>query len=226
METRETITLSGADLLWRAKGNAVLPVLERYADGSFRSELIATGDKRAREQVTAVRVVEYAVADPGRPGAETTRYRLLTTIADPAAAPADELAALYAQRWEIESAFDELKTHQAGPKVVLRSRTPDGVRQEAYGYLCVQYAIRALMHAAGDDAGVDPDRISFTRSLPWSARSGRSAPNCCPDGGCAPLLGSSNARWATTASSGPSIVPGHTRTSPSRRRSVSSPLPN
>ena len=117
-------TASGADLLWRAKGNAVLPVLERFSDGSFRSELVATGDKRAREQVTAVRVIEYAIDDPGRAGAEDTRYRLLTTIADPAAAPADELAALYAQRWEIESAFDELKTHQRGPKVVLRSKTP------------------------------------------------------------------------------------------------------
>ncbi len=168
-----TAAASGADLLWRAKDNAVLPVLERFPDGSFRSELIATADRRARTQVTAVRVVEYAVADPGRPGAETTRYRLLTTIADPAAAPADELAALYAERWEIESAFDELKTHQRGPKVVLRSGTPEGVRQEAWGYLCVHYAIRALMHAAGDDAGVDPDRISFTRSLRAARRSVR-----------------------------------------------------
>ena len=179
---------SGADLLWRAKGNALLPVLERHADGSFRSELVATGDKRAREHVLAVRVVEYAIDDPGRAGAEGTRYRLLTTIATPAAAPADELAALYAQRWEIESAFDELKTHQRGPKVVLRSKTPDGVRQEAYGYLCVHYAIRALMHAAGDDAGVDPDRISFTRSLRAARRSVRTGaghrpapPRRCPD---------------------------------------------
>ena len=164
---------SGADLLWRAKGNAVLPVLERFPDGSFRSELVATADKRTRAQMTAVRVVEYALADPGRPGAETTRYRLLTTIADPERAPAGELAALYAQRWELETTFDELNTHQRGVKVVLRSRTPEGVRQEAYGYLCVHYAIRALMHAGGDDAGVDPDRISFTRSLRAARRSVR-----------------------------------------------------
>jgi hypothetical protein len=171
---------SGAGLLWRAKGNAVLPVLERFSDGSFRSELVATGDRRAREQVTAVRVIEYAIDDPGRAGAEDTHYRLLTTIADPAAAPAGELAALYAQRWEIESVFDELKTHQRGPKVVLRSKTPDGVRQEAYGYLCVHYAIRALMHAAGDDAGVDPDRISFTRSLRAARRSVRTQRGTAP----------------------------------------------
>jgi len=156
---------TGADLLWRAKGNAVLPVLERLPDRSFRSEIVATADKRTRADVRPVRVVEYTVDDPGRPGAEETTYRLLTTIIDAAAAPADELAALYAERWEIESTFDELKTHQRGPRVVLRSKTPDGVRQEVYGYLCVHYAIRALMATVADDAGVDPDRISFTRSI-------------------------------------------------------------
>jgi hypothetical protein len=137
---------TGADLLWRAKGNAVLPVLERLPDGSFRSELVATPDKRTRANVQDVRVVEYAIDDPGRPDAKGTRYRLVTTITDPELAPADELAVLYAQRWEIESAFDELKTHQRGPRVVLRSRTPAGVYQEAWGYLCVHYAIRALIH--------------------------------------------------------------------------------
>ncbi len=164
---------SGADLLWRAKGNAVLPVLERHADGSFRSELVASPDQRAREHVLAVRVVEYAVADPGRPQTETTRYRLVTTILDPAAAPADELAALYAQRWEIESAFDELKTHQRGPRVVLRSRTPAGVYQEAWGYLCVHYAIRVLIHTAAGHGDLDPDRISFTSALHATRRSVR-----------------------------------------------------
>jgi hypothetical protein len=117
---------TGADLLWRAKTNAVLPVLERLPDGSFRSELVATADKRTREHVQGVRVVEYAIDDAGRAGASGARYRLVTTITDSAKAPADELAALYAQRWEIESIFDELGTHQRGPRVVLRSRTPDG----------------------------------------------------------------------------------------------------
>ena len=179
---------SGADLLWRARGNAVLPVLERFPDGSFRSELVAAPDKRAREQVAPVRVVEYAIEDPGRPQAEETRYRLVTTILDPERAPAGELAALYAQRWEIESAFDELKTHQRGPKVVLRSKTPEGVRQEAWGYLCVHYAIRALMHAAGDDAGVDPDRISFTRSLRAARRSVRTQQGSAPQKLAAALM--------------------------------------
>lgn len=164
---------SGADLLWRAKGNAVLPVLERLPDGSFRSELVASTDKRAREDVLTVRVIEYALDDDGRPAAAGTTYRLVTTLLDPAAAPADELAALYAQRWEIESIFDELKTHQRGPRAILRSRTPEGVYQEAWGYLCVHYALRALIHAAADSGQLDPDRISFTKAMHAARRSVR-----------------------------------------------------
>jgi hypothetical protein len=164
---------TGADLLWRAKSNAVLPVLERLADGSFRSELVASTDKGRRDDVLSVRVVEYTIDDAGRPAAAETRYRLVTTILDPATAPASELAALYAQRWEIESIFDELKTHQRGPRVILRSRTPDGVYQEAWGYLCVHYALRVLIHAAADHGDIDPDRISFTKALHTARRSVR-----------------------------------------------------
>jgi hypothetical protein len=162
---------TGADLLWRAKGNAVLPVLERHPDGSFRSELIASTDKYRREDVLPVRVIEYGINDEGRRGATGTKYRLLTTILDPDQAPAEELAALYAQRWEIESILDELKTHQRGPRVILRSRTPEGVYQEAWGYLCVHYALRALIHAAADDHDLDPDRISFTKAIHAARRS-------------------------------------------------------
>ena len=164
---------TGAALLWRAKNNAVLPVLETLPDGSFVSELVATPDKYRREDVLAVRVVEYAIDDEGRPGAVGTTYRLLTTILDPTQAPADELAALYAQRWEIESIFDELKTHQRGPRVILRSRTPEGVYQEAWGYLCVHYALRALIHDAANRGDLDPDRISFTKALHAARRSVR-----------------------------------------------------
>jgi len=162
---------TGAALVWRAKGNAVLPVLQRHPDGSFRSELVASPDKRSRTDVLAVRVIEYAIDDDGRPGTTGTTYRLITTILDPAEAPASELATLYAQRWEIESIFDELKTHQRGPRVILRSRTPEGVYQEAWGYLCVHYALRALIHAAADDNDLDPDRISFTKAIHAARRS-------------------------------------------------------
>jgi len=89
----------------------------------------------------------------------------------PGAGPADELAALSAQRWEIESIFDELNTHQRGPRLILRSRTPEGVYQGAWGYLCVHYALRALIHGAAHDHDLDPDRISFTAALHAARRS-------------------------------------------------------
>ncbi len=154
---------SGAALLWRTKSNHRLAVTERLDDGSYLSQLHASNDRR-REHGVAVRVVEYEIEDPGRPANEV-RYRLLSTILDPDLAPASELGPLYAQRWEFESALDELKVHQRGPRVVLRSKTPDGVTQEVYGHLCVHYAIRWLMHTIALESGHDPDRISFTRTL-------------------------------------------------------------
>jgi hypothetical protein len=101
-----------------------LPVLEAFADGSYLSQLTAVTDRRHGVAPTVVRVVEYRLDDPGRPKAKGQVYRLLTTILDPNAAPAAELAALYHQRWEVEGLLDELKTHQRGPGVVLRSKTP------------------------------------------------------------------------------------------------------
>src|SRR5659263_585982 len=98
-------------------------------------------------------------------------YRLLTTILDHREAPAAELAAAYAQRWEIETAFDELKTHQRGPRAVLRSKSPDLVTQEIWGHLCCHYAIRTLMFDAAEHAGHDPDRVSFVAALRISRRS-------------------------------------------------------
>lgn len=93
---------TGADLFWRATGNAVLPVLERFPDDSFRSEMVASDDKHHCERAAIVRVIEYAIVDPGRPEAEETRYRLVPTILDPAVAPVADLAAWYAERWEFE----------------------------------------------------------------------------------------------------------------------------
>lgn len=161
---------TGAELVWRTKANHVLPVLERLADDSYRSEIYAFEDRHRHRAPVAVRVVEYEITDAARP-ANDTRYRLLTTILEPERAPADELAALYAQRWEFENALDELKVHQRGPRLVLRSKQPDGVRQEAYAYLCLHYAIRWLMHAVAVEAGHDPDRLSFTRTLRVARRS-------------------------------------------------------
>lgn len=148
---------TGADLLWRARSDAVLPVHTLLPDGSYLSAIFA--DKHHRGEGVAVRVIEYTLAG------QDTVYRLTTTILDPDAAPAAELAALYAQRWEFESTLDELKTHQGGPRLVLRSQHPEGVKQEIYGFLLVHHAIRVLMHQAAQAAGHDPDRISFTRAL-------------------------------------------------------------
>jgi hypothetical protein len=107
----------------------------------------------------------WSITSRTRPSRRPAPYRLVTTILDPDAAPAVELAALYAQRWELETALDELKTHQRGPNLVLRSKTPEGVEQEVWGMLLVHYAIRQLMHQAALDGEVDPDRVSFVRSL-------------------------------------------------------------
>ncbi|MEY9937600.1 IS4 family transposase [Streptacidiphilus sp. MAP5-3] len=154
----------GADLLWRIKATAVLPVREELPDGSYLSDIVAARDHRKRTDPTVVRVIEYTLDDPGRPQYPAP-YRLITTILDHEEAPASELAALYQERWEIETTLDELKTHQRGPATVLRSRSPDGVEQEVWAHLLVHHAIRQLMHTAAQDLGSDPDRLSFTRSL-------------------------------------------------------------
>lgn len=92
-------------------------------------------------------------------------YRLVTTLLDPAVAPGEELAALYHERWEIETALDELKTHLRGAQLVLRSKTPDLVRQECYGLLLAHFALRGLMHEAAVKVDADPDRLSFLHAV-------------------------------------------------------------
>ena len=154
---------SGADLLWRAKKNVILPCEQRLPDGSYRSRIYPTPrDRRHGTGGVTVRVIEYTLE--GVPDAEPL-YRLVTTIRDPAAAPAAELAALYPQRWEIETALDEFKTHLRGPRIVLRSKTPALVQQEFYGLLLAHFAIRGLMHEAALKGDVDPDQLSFTHAV-------------------------------------------------------------
>lgn len=155
---------TGADLLWRVKSSAVLPVIKQLRDGSYLSHIYAARDKHRHADPITVRVVEYTM--PG----QATLYRLISTILDPDDAPALDLAALYTQRWEIETSLDELKTHQGQPGMILRSQTPTGVEQEIYGFLLVHYAIRTLMHHAAASADIDPDRLSFTRTLRLARR--------------------------------------------------------
>jgi hypothetical protein len=154
---------TGADLLWRIKKNLRLPREQQLPDGSYLSRVYASEkEQRHRENGIVVRVIDYRLE--GISGAEPI-YRLLTTILDHKAAPAAELAALYHERWEIETALDELKTHLRGSRIVLRSKTPDLVRQEFYGLMMAHFAIRGLMHEAALAADVDPDRLSFLHAV-------------------------------------------------------------
>jgi Insertion element 4 transposase N-terminal/Transposase DDE domain len=154
---------TGAELLWRIKKNLRLPCEKRLPDGSYLSRIYASPkEQRHGQNGVVVRVVEYRLE--GIPGAEPI-YRLLTTILDHEAAPATELAALYHERWEIETALDELKTHLRGSRIVLRSKTPDLVRQEFYGLMMAHFAVRGLMHEAALRADEDPDRLSFLHAV-------------------------------------------------------------
>jgi hypothetical protein len=154
---------NGADLLWRVKKNLVLPRETQLPDGSYLSRIYPSQkDRRSEENGVVVRVIEYTLE--GIPGAEPL-YRLITTILDYDKAPATELAAVYHERWEIETSFDELKTHLRGARIVLRSKRPDLVRQEFFGLLLAHFAIRSLMHEAALEADEDPDRISFIHAV-------------------------------------------------------------
>ena len=154
---------TGADLLWRVRKNARLEVDKRLADGSYLSRIYSsTSDRRNQQNAIVVRVIEYRLKDVA--GAEPI-YRLITTVLDPKLAPAKELAALYQERWEIETALDELKTHLRGAQIVLRSKTPELVQQEFYGLLMAHFAIRGLMHEAALQADEDPDRLSFVHAV-------------------------------------------------------------
>jgi hypothetical protein len=152
-----------ADLLWRVRKNIFLPCEKRLPDGSYLSRIYGSQqDQRRERNGVVVRVVEYRLE--GVEGAEPL-YRLASTILDHERAAATELAALYHERWEIETAFDELKTHLRGAQIVLRSKTPDLVRQEFYGLLMAHFAVRGLMHEAALSVDEDPDRLSFLHAV-------------------------------------------------------------
>ena len=176
---------TGAALCWRAPGQLKLPVLEVLADGTYLSVVIDSGIQgRRREAIWAaaragqqfdtarariVRVVEYDVPDRGDP-AKRELIALLTTIIDPRDATAEELAYAYHQRWEQETSIDQVKTHLRGSGRILRSKSPDLVYAEIYGYLLVHYAISALIGRAATNAAIDPDRVSYTRTLRLARR--------------------------------------------------------
>jgi hypothetical protein len=176
----KTAGATGAQLLWRVKAGLTLPVIRMLGDGSYSSVLInpkirgtarrglieaaRAGQGPDPEQAVGVRVIEYTV--PDRDGDGTGELiALITTITDPRAAPAQALGLAYQQRWEHETGNDQLKTHLRGPAKVLRSKSPDMVRQEIYGYLLTHYAISTLICQAATEADIDPDRVKFTRTV-------------------------------------------------------------
>lgn len=161
----EQAQAQGAQLLWRASKSVSLPVHQELADGSYLSRLFpvsAGGCSRRRHPGVAVRVIEYTLTGAAQ---SEERYRLITTLLDPEQAPARELAALYEQRWQVETTFDELKTHLRGARVVLRSRTPELVYQEIYGLFLAHFVVRSLMHEAALGAGRAPQSLSFTHAV-------------------------------------------------------------
>jgi hypothetical protein len=189
-EAWELATRSGAALLWRAPTGLGLPMVKVLPEGTYLAVLINPAIRGARRRAAItqtarqiaeapsegagpeldpteahlVRVVEYDV--PDRAGNGTGELIvLISTILDPAAARADELAAAYHERWEEETGNDQLKTHLRGPGKVLRSRLPELVYQEIWAWLLVHHALSALISRAADAADLDPDRISFTRVL-------------------------------------------------------------
>lgn len=154
---------TGADLLWRVRAKRHMEVEKILPDGTYISRLRRQSARHGQEESKPVRVIEYYVE--GVEGSQNTMFRLVTTLMDPDAFPAEELAKLYQQRWEIETAFDELKTHLRGTRMCLRSKTPELVRQEFYGLMLAHFAVRGLMHEAAQKASIDPDELSFTHSL-------------------------------------------------------------
>lgn len=175
----QAIAAAGVDAAFRISSKLVLPPIEELPDGSYLSVLLSadtsstvrkTARRHSRGDIdneyayllkmgTACRVVEYGIE--GSPDS----YRIITTIMDHVEASAIEIAALYHERWEIESVFDEIEVHQIAHGRVLRSKSPDMVKQEVWAILLAHYAVRKLVQTASDVAEIDPDRLSFIRSL-------------------------------------------------------------
>ena len=166
-ELWQTANATQAALLWRLRANQVFACETALPDGSYLSRLYASpAQRRRREGGVVVRIIDYRLE--GVPNAEPV-YRLITTLLDPMAAPAGELAALYHERWEVESVFAEIKVTLPGRRLMLRSRRADLVEQEVYGLLLVHFALRHLMaqaaQALGADEASDPDTLSFLHTV-------------------------------------------------------------
>lgn len=155
----------GAQVLGRLPAGVQPELVRALADGSQLVSLRPSDERRRDPDARIlVRLITYTLTDPARPGHGEV-HRLVTTLLDPAVASAVDLACAYHERWEIEVTVDEIDTHQRLVGRPLRSRRPVGVIQELYALLLAHYAVRALMHEAACQAGLDPDRRSFVHAV-------------------------------------------------------------
>jgi hypothetical protein len=159
------VRVRNAHGLGRLPAHVQPEVVETLPDGTVLASLSPSDYQRRKQgERVLVRIISYTITDPNRPGFGET-HRLVTTLLDPELYPALELVCAYHERWEIELTIDEMQTHQRLAQRTLRSRTPVGVIQELYGLLLAHYVVRFLMHEAAVEVELDPDRLSFVRSL-------------------------------------------------------------
>lgn len=164
VELWKAYTGAGAHLLLRARSCVARRPVRHLSDGTYLARMNLGGQKGAHPGGVLVRVIEYRID-----GGEVVR--LLTDLFDHEAYPASELADLYHERWEAESAYRQVKTFQRGRQEVLRSADPQLVRQEVWAHLVVHRCLTGIiMHLAGGH-GIDPDRISFVKVLKHTRRS-------------------------------------------------------
>jgi len=153
---------TGAALLWRVKNNLILEKISKLSDGSYLTKIYpSTKARKLDVDGITVRLIEFRVTTK----TESEQYRLLCSILDTKKAPAIKLAKLYTKRWTIETVFDELKTKLRGHAVVLRSKTPEHIRQEVYGMLMAHFGVRAVMHEAALDERIEPGDLSFVHAV-------------------------------------------------------------
>ena len=154
-----------AHFLGRLPANVSFTPFRRLPDGSYLTYIRPSQPQRRKaDEKLLVRVIEYTIDDPKRPG-HGQRHRLITSLLNYKLYPARDLVVAYHQRWEVEITIDEADTHQRRPLRPFRSRTPLGVLQEVYGLLLAHYVVRAIMHQAALQVQVAPDRLSFVNSV-------------------------------------------------------------
>jgi hypothetical protein len=193
----------GAHLAWRVKNGArsvPFRTLETLSDGSELVLLRESGSmlgKRRRDAGdktlprlpgTVARLVSFTICARTARRARTTTIKVLTTLLDPGEFPAREIAALYAERWQVEIAFLHLKKTVKGTGRVLRGRSPALARQETWALLLVHNMTATIAARAAQAAGLDPDLIPFTAVLSL-IRGHVTADTCCPHCGKRPASG-------------------------------------